>query len=85
MPIKFDVFTGTLIEDNTHYRHVQGAPAAVWTVQHNLGYFPGGIAVRDSAGQIRVGRVDYVDRNTVTISFFKAGTPVAFSGEAFIS
>lgn len=85
MGVKFDIFTGTLVDDNTHYRHVQGSPASTWTVRHNLGYYPGGIAVQDSAGEVRVGRIEYVDRNTVAISFFKSGAPVAFSGEAFIS
>lgn len=85
MPAKFDIFTGTIVDDNTHYRHVQGTPASIWTVQHNLGYFPGGISVRDSGGDIRVGRVEYVDRNTVEISFFAGGAPAAFSGEAFLS
>lgn len=67
------------------YRHVQGAPAAVWTIAHNLGYYPGGITVRDSGGDIHIGRVEYVDENNVVISFFVAGAPAAFSGEAFIS
>lgn len=67
------------------YRHVQGVPASVWTVNHALGYYPGGIAARDSGGEVREGYVEYLDSNTVRISFYTAGSPVAFSGEAFIS
>lgn len=67
------------------YRHVQGQPAPVWEIAHNLGYFPGGIAARDSGGELREGYVEYLDSNSVRISFYVAGSPVAFSGEAFIS
>lgn len=67
------------------YRHVQGTPAAVWSINHNLGYFPGGVAVRDSGGEIHVGRIEYVDNTSLIISFFVAGAPVAFAGEAFLS
>jgi hypothetical protein len=67
------------------YRHIQGSPAAVWIVNHNLGYFPGGIAARDSGGELHEGQVEYLDADTVRLSFFVQGQPVAFSGEAFIS
>lgn len=67
------------------YRHVQGLPAHTWTVNHNLSYWPGGVVARDSGGEQRIGRVTYVDINTLTIQFFVTGQPVAFSGEAFIS
>lgn len=67
------------------YRHVQGVPASVWDILHNLDFYPGGIIVRDSGGDYREGRVDHVSVNQLTISFFVAGSPVAFSGEAFLS
>jgi hypothetical protein len=67
------------------YRHVQGTPASTWIVNHNLDYYPGGIAVRDSGGDLHEGYVEYLDINTLQISFFVAGAPVAFSGEAFVS
>jgi hypothetical protein len=67
------------------YRHVQGVPAAVWTITHNLGYFPGGVTVKDSAGDLHEGRITYIDMNTISISFFAGGNPAAFSGEAYLS
>lgn len=70
---------------NLSYRHVQGSPSSVWHIAHNLGYFPGGILVKDSAGDIHEGRVSYIDINTLDISFFAGGVPVAFSGEAYLS
>lgn len=71
--------------DGGAYRHVQGVPSAVWTITHNLGFNPGGIAVVDSSGSLHDGFVEYVDSNTIRISFFVAGAPAAFSGEAYIS
>lgn len=67
------------------YRHVQSSPAAVWTVVHNLGMRPGGIYVEDSAHAEMKPRIAYVDDNTMTLSFFSAGAPVAIAGEADIS
>jgi len=71
--------------DGGTYRHVQGTPSAVWTIVHDLGFFPGGITVVDSSGGLHDGLVEYVDSNTIRISFFAAGAPAAFSGEAYIS
>lgn len=67
------------------YRHVQSIAAAVWTVTHNLGYFPGGVLVEDSDHNAISGRVAHVDGNTLTISFFVNGAPAATGGEAYIS
>jgi DNA-directed RNA polymerase specialized sigma24 family protein len=67
------------------HKHVQGTPASVWVISHNLGYRPGGVTVIDSGGGEQVGRVQYVDDSTVHISFFSGGKPVAFSGEAYLS
>jgi hypothetical protein len=68
-----------------HYLHFQGVPAAVWTINHDLGFFPGGVTVVDSGGGVQIGRVDYINTNTLTVSFFVGGNPVAFSGSAFLS
>lgn len=67
------------------YRHIQGTPASTWVIQHNLGFYPGGVSARDSGGDFHEGFVEYVDTNTIQISFFVAGSPVGFSGEAFVS
>lgn len=86
MSVKFNVFSGTLQEiPDVFYRHAQGTPASVWTVEHNLGYRPGGIFVRDSGGDQHHGRVEHLSDNVLTVSFFVGGQPVAFSGEAYIS
>jgi hypothetical protein len=74
-----------VINQPEHYLHFQGVPASVWTINHNLGFYPGGVSVVDSGGGIQVGQVHYVDVNTLTVSFFVGGHPVAFSGAAFLS
>lgn len=65
--------------DASHYRHVQDDPAAVWVVQHNLGYRPA-VCVEDSAGSVVIGDVLYVDANQLTITF-----DAAFGGYANLS
>lgn len=67
------------------YRHVQSSPSAVWTVNHNLGYRPGGVYVEDSSHTPVAGRVHHIDANTLTISFFVGGVAAAMGGEADIS
>lgn len=62
-----------------HYRHIQGSSSSVWTINHDLEKFPS-IVVKDSAGTIVIGEIDYVDNNNVTLTFSGA-----FSGEAYLN
>jgi hypothetical protein len=62
-----------------HYRHIQGASSSVWTINHGLQKFPA-VVVKDSAGTIVIGEIDYVDTNNVTLTFSGA-----FSGEAYLN
>lgn len=63
------------------YRHVQSTPASTWLVAHNLGYKPAIGEIKDSGGSLWFGTPNHVDDNNFTVSFFVAGSPVAFSGE----
>jgi hypothetical protein len=63
----------------TEIAFAQGAPAAVWTIVHNLGIYPA-VRVVDSSGALVEGSVTYQDANTVIVSF-SAG----FSGTAYLS
>lgn len=77
-------FTGftTLLNDygfSDTFTHDQGMPSASWTVQHNLGKYPS-ISVADSAKNIVVGEVTYVDLNNLVIVFNSA-----FSGKAHMN
>ena len=65
------------LQSDLNYRHVQSAPASVWTVFHGLGKRVSVTAV-DSSGRAVVGDVAYVSDNQVTITF-----SAAFSGEAY--
>ena len=62
-----------------HYRHVQGLSANVWNIAHGLNKFPA-VVVKDSAGTIVIGEIDYVDNNNLTLTFSGA-----FSGEAYLN
>ena len=60
-----------------HYVHTQMVAAASWTINHNLGKFPA-VSVVDSGGSVVVGEVQYINKDTLIVSF--AG---AFSGVAY--
>lgn len=57
----------------------QATPSVLWTVVHNLGFFPN-VTVVDSAKSTVVGHVTYIDSNTLQIEF-----TAAFAGQAFLS
>lgn len=59
-----------------HYSHAQGAPAAIWTIVHNLGKFPS-ITCYDSAGDMVEGEQTDTTLDTSTIQF-----SAAFAGHA---
>ena len=57
----------------------QMAPSAVWTIAHGLGYQPA-VTVVDSGGSVVEGEVDYLDADTVILTF-----SAAFGGVAYLS
>jgi len=62
-----------------NYVHVQNNPSATWTASHNLGKKPSVIVV-DSADEVVYGEIEYIDDNTVTLTFVGA-----FSGKAYFN
>ena len=62
------------------YRHTQGTPATTWTIDHNLGYEPGGVSIVDSSGTIVTGTVTYSSVDRIVVSFTSA-----FGGKAYVS
>lgn len=60
-----------------HYVHVQGTPATLWIIAHNLQKHPA-ITVADSAGTLYWAGVEYPDLNTALVR-----TTTAFSGVAY--
>ena len=61
------------------YIHRQQTAAAVWTINHNLRCYPS-VTVVDSADSKVTGDVDYIDENTLTVSFV-----APFSGSAYLN
>lgn len=62
-----------------NYVHVQSSPSAQWTASHNLGKKPA-VVVVDSADEVVYGEIEYIDDNTVTLTFVGA-----FSGRAYFN
>jgi hypothetical protein len=62
-----------------NYVHVQGPPAAVWSVAHNLGKYPA-VEVVDTGDSVVLPSVHYLDVNNVQLTF---GSPT--SGKAFMN
>lgn len=64
---------------DAHYKHTQNVASATWTVVHGLNKKPS-VTVVDSAMRTVVGEVEYLDNNSLTITFKSA-----FKGEAFLN
>ena len=61
------------------YRHLQGSVTSVWTVNHNLNFYPN-VTVYDSAGSMVEGTVNHLNPVSLTITF---SDPI--SGKAHLS
>lgn len=61
------------------YEHDQQIASNFWQINHNLGWYPN-VTVVDSAGTIYEGEIDYVNVNSLILTF-SAG----FSGKAYLS
>lgn len=63
------------------YQHVQNTPSTVWTVQHNLGFHPGGITVYDSDNELTFGwTATYSSINVLILIFTEP-----LSGTVYVS
>ena len=77
------VMSSPIIGDIT-YTHNQSGVYNTWTITHNLNRFPS-VTVVDSADTIVYGTVVYNSANQLTITFFQAGSALAFSGKAYLN
>lgn len=57
----------------------QNQASATWQITHNLGAFPS-VAIVDSANTVVYGEIDYIDNNSLTVSFV-----AAFGGKAYLN
>jgi len=76
--VENDGNNGYTIKTKT-YVHDQTQASAAWLIQHNLGKLPS-VSVVDSAGNIVVGDVRYLDINSILISFI-----APFCGKAYLN
>ena len=76
---EIDVGVGTNYGGDKHYRHIQATASNVWEVQHNLNKYPS-VTVVDSAENVVVGDVEYIDKNNVVLTF-----TTSFAGEAYFN
>jgi hypothetical protein len=51
-----------------HYLHQQAVAASLWTITHNLGFYPN-VTVIDSAGTVVEGTVVYLSDTALTVEF----------------
>ena len=58
----------------------QEVPNTVWVINHNLGYYPGGVSSFDSSEEEMVGEVTHDSVNQLTITFSSS-----FSGYVYLS
>lgn len=62
-----------------HYTYTQRIPSDEWSIIHNLNKYPS-VTVVDSANNIVIGDVEYINLNEVKVAF--SGK---FSGKAFLN
>ena len=67
------------IIDLVSYAHTQGSASTVWTVNHNLNFYPN-VTVYDSANSMVEGTVSHTNQVTLSITF-----SAAISGKAHLS
>lgn len=53
------------------YTHTQAVPSATWTITHNLGKYPA-VVVLTSAKDLAFGSINYINENSLTITFTSA-------------
>lgn len=57
----------------------QGTPSSSWTITHMLGKYPS-VTIIDSADRVVIGEIQYIDSNTLIVSF-----AAGFSGKAYLN
>jgi hypothetical protein len=60
----------------SRYDHIQGGVAAVWNVNHNLGFMPS-VTILDSSDIVIDGVIQHLDDNNLTITLTSAQSGTA--------
>jgi len=66
------------------YVHIQSSTSNTWVINHNLHRFPS-VTVVDTSDNIVQGKVIYNSDKQLTITFFNAGSALAFQGKAYLN
>ena len=71
----------TELKEQSHSRFVytQGIASSVWTITHNMNCYPS-VTIVDTAKQVVVGQISYIDANSLTVTF-----KAAFKGTAYLN
>lgn len=78
--LMYEDSTNTWKNQRIRYRHDQGTPSDVWTVNHGLKTKPAAIAIFDTSDTMVFGNVNHVNENQVVLSF-----SAAFAGVAYLT
>ena len=75
----FAIYPAIETGDDLNFIYTQSTPSATWNITHDLGKFPS-VSVVDSANTQVYGNVDYINDNSLTLTFTSA-----FSGKAYLN
>jgi len=75
----FAIYPEVSTTGDLNFTFTQGTPATTWTITHNLGKFPS-VSVVDTADTQVYGDVEYIDDNSLRITF-----SAAFGGKAYLN
>ena len=67
----------TSVAGDNHYKHNQNNAASTWNVTHNLGKHPS-VSITLSTGKQGIGAVEYIDKNSLTITLVSAESGYAY-------
>jgi len=75
------VYNGSAwVNKATTFTFTQASASATWTIAHNLGFRPGGVAIVDSNEEVVFGDIVHSSDNQLVINFSSA-----FAGKAYLS
>ena len=78
--LMYEDSTNTWKNQRIRYKHDQGAPSDVWTINHGLKTKPAAISVFDTSDTMVFGDINHVTVNQVVLSF-----SAAFAGVAYLT
>lgn len=62
----------------TAFEFIQSMPSAVWTIHHNLGRYPSGVTLIDSAKRRFEADVVFLDLNSLRVTMIGAQSGTAY-------